>query len=264
MRQSKPILLALAFGIALPATAVAQRKSPLADAPAVRNRVELRQKRAELGAGIGTTLNQDFWHAVLFNVRAGFHLNDWIGIGAMVGLNITPDMTTGFHDRLVEVLPSSTGPGRAPTRADAEKTMNKIGEVVALQLEATPFAGKYSMFGKLFFNYDFYAFVGPGFVHVKTPNAGGEVPSCDVGMGPSCKYEGFQPGGNFGIGMHTFVNQFVAINAEMRNLLIRNNPAGRDVNGDRVANKDDVTWDANYILTLGLTLFLPTSAAISP
>ena len=54
------LLIALAV-TALPLAAQAQRKSPLADAVAIRHRYELRSTRFEIGAGLGSTLNQDYF-----------------------------------------------------------------------------------------------------------------------------------------------------------------------------------------------------------
>ena len=50
------LLIALAT-VSLPLAAQAQRKSPLADAPAIRKRFELRSTRFEAGVGAGSTLN---------------------------------------------------------------------------------------------------------------------------------------------------------------------------------------------------------------
>src|SRR3954469_20010024 len=92
---------ALALALGAPSVAHAQeRKSPLADAPAIRKRVELRDKRCEIGVVAGSTINQDFYHAVLLNARLGFHLTDWLAIGAWGGFNLTPTLKTSFHEKL--------------------------------------------------------------------------------------------------------------------------------------------------------------------
>ena len=73
------LLVALAT-VSLPLAAQAQRVSPLRDAPAIRKRFELRSSRLELGAGAGTTINQDFYHTVLINARLAYHITDWVAI----------------------------------------------------------------------------------------------------------------------------------------------------------------------------------------
>jgi hypothetical protein len=84
MQKRLALLVALSIS-ALPLVAHAQRKSPLADAPAIRKRLELRSGRLEIGAGAGTTVNQDFYHSVLGNVKLGFHFTDWFSIAAVGG-----------------------------------------------------------------------------------------------------------------------------------------------------------------------------------
>src|SRR5262245_28238874 len=158
------VLLALTVG--LPAVAAAQdskeRRSPLADAPAIRKRVELREHRFEAGAGFGTTIAQDFYHAVMVNARLGFHINAWLAIAGIGAFNLTPGFKTSFHDTLTTVLPASKQPmDRAPTLAEAQSSMNKIGQAFAVQAELIPFTGKFALFSKLFMNYDFYGFIGP-------------------------------------------------------------------------------------------------------
>jgi len=64
--------------------------------------------------------------------------------------------------------------------------------------------------------------------------------------------------------MHLFANDFFALNFELRDIFVQNNPAGRDENGDGFANKRDLSWDSNYILSLNLMFFLPGRATISP
>jgi outer membrane beta-barrel protein len=240
-----------------PATARAElpeRKSPLADAPAVRHRAELRSLRLEIGPGLISTVGQDFYHAVMVGGKASFFLSDWLAIGGMVGHNLTPDMKTSFHERIEGVLPTTKAADstdRAPTVAEAELGMNKIGQVFALQVELIPFAGKYSLFGKLFANYDFYAFGGPGFINFTGT-------SCTT-PGASCPVTGMKVGANFGVGMHTYFTDWLSMNIEARDILLRNNPAGRDETGDKVADDDDLTWDSNYMVGVNFTFIFPGS-----
>lgn len=252
-------LTVVALALALPSVAEAQeRKSPLADAPAIRRRLELRDKRFELGAGVATTLGQDFYHAVLVNARLGFHLNDWLSIAGIAGFNLTKNMKTSFHEELAGRLPTNRDPSdRAPVLSEAQGAMNKIGQLFGAQLELVPFTGKFGLFSKLFMSYDFYAFAGPGFI-----NFTADAPACST-PGPSCPVTGMKIGGNFGIGMHAFANDFFAINIEARDILLKNNPAGRDENGDGVADSLDNEWDSNYVLSLNLMFFLPAKAPVS-
>jgi outer membrane beta-barrel protein len=254
--------LAIIGGLGLPSAARAEeeRKSPLADAPAVRRRVELRAQRFEIGVGAGATMGQDFYHAVMVNGRLAFHLTDWLSLAGWGAFNLTPTFKTSFHEKLMAVLPENGSTAeRTPSQADAVAGMNRIGEAFALQAEIVPFTGKFGLFSRLFMNYDFYAFGGPGFIDFKSDDP------CDTPVvNRSCAVTGFKIGANFGLGMHLFANDFFALNFELRDILVQNNPAGRDTNGDQIADDRDLGWDSNYIMSLNLMFFLPGRAPISP
>jgi outer membrane beta-barrel protein len=257
--MTKRISFVVALAVGFPLVAEAQeRKSPLADAPAIRKRVELRDKRFEIGVGGVATMGQDFYHAVLIGGRIGFHLTDWLSIAGVGAFNLTPRMATSFHERLVGVL-EDTSRDRSPTRDQALAGMNRVGEMFAGQIELVPFTGKFGLFSKLFMHYDFYAFGGPGVINFKADG------QCAAPAAPlaSCPVTGMKLGANFGLGMHLFATDFFAINFELRDLLVRNNPAGRDENGDMFADEHDLSWDSNYFLSLNLTFFLPGRPPIS-
>ncbi len=238
----------------------AERKSPLADAPAIRRRLELRSGRFEIGAGVGITPGQDFYTAVLAQLKMSYHINDWLSVGALGGFNVTPTLSTKFNDELIGKLGTAKGPNRTPTQQEALNGMNRIGQIVALQAEIAPFTGKLSLFGKLFASYDIYVFGGPGFINFQSE---GEDCGESKVQGKSCPVVGFKAGVNFGAGLHAFANDFVAINFEFRDIMVRHNPAGRDTTGDGYANDFDYAWDSNFVLGLNATFFLPTIPGVT-
>src|SRR3954452_9783456 len=97
-RIALSFLLASTLAV-LPSGARADHKSPLADAPAIRKRVELRDKRFEIGVGAGSTVNETFYHDILLNAHLAFHISDALAIGA-AGIFTSPPVATGFHDEL--------------------------------------------------------------------------------------------------------------------------------------------------------------------
>jgi outer membrane beta-barrel protein len=241
----------------------AQRKSPLEDAPAIRKKVELRDTRFEVGVGFGSTVNQDFYHTMLLNLRLAFHFNDWLSIAGFGSLGVA-NLSTGFQDRIVDTLPAANpSVAREPTQQGAKDSMQKIAGVLGGQAEFAPFTGKYSLFGKLFAHYDFYAFGGGGVIDVKPTNA--SLPACQTTAtsGSSCGISGLKPGFTFGVGLHSFFNDWFALNIELRDFLARLDPSGRDVNGDSVADSHDLTWTSTYMVSANLMFFLPGTAAIS-
>src|SRR4051812_38657142 len=164
MKRFAILLSALPATMAvLPRLAMAElpeRVSPLADAPAVRHRAELREKRFEIGPSVTTTIGQDFYHAVMIGGRLSIHLTDWIAISGMGAVNVTPTFATSFNNSLQERLPATKGSDRTPAKSEAVLGMNHIAQTFAGQLDLSPVSGKYSLFGKVFANYDFYVFGG--------------------------------------------------------------------------------------------------------
>jgi outer membrane beta-barrel protein len=261
--MNKRIAFLIAFSAVgiLPAFAQAQRRSPLADAPAIRKRVELRDLRLEFGGGAGTTLNQDFYHSVFANLKLGFHLTDWLsisGFGAFTIANISTGFRSELSDRLSEQPMSATEPGRA----EALASMSKISQMFGGQLEFAPFTGKYSLFGKFFAHYDFYAFAGPGVLKID-PSDSAVAECMDGSTGRSCAVSGYKVGANVGLGLHTYINDFLALDLVLRDIIAQINPAGRDVNGDLKASSADSKWGSTYMVSLNLVLYLPANAGIS-
>jgi hypothetical protein len=160
---------------------------------------------------------------------------------------------------------------RTPTRADALLGMNKIGYTLAGQLEISPVSGKYSLFGKLFANYDFYAFGGLGAINYTADAVPNDKLHCSAQptflpnstSPPSCPVTGIKVGPTFGAGFHTFLGDFVALNLEFRDIMVKNNASGRDTTGDGIVSDDDQSLTHNFMIGLGLTLFLPSDAHVS-
>lgn len=264
IRKHLPLLIGLSVTL-LPLAAQAQRKSPLADAPAIRKRLELRESRLEFGAGFGSTVNQDFYHTAFASVKLGFHINDWLSISGFADFAVA-NISTGFRDRVLESLANPQGlptPARQPSDGTAAAAMSQINQMFGGQLEFTPFTGKYSLFGKVFAHYDFYAFLGLGAINV-SPTNGAVVPCTGATQFGSCPVSGVKFGPQGGLGLHSFFNQWLALNVELRDIVAQLNPAGRDVNGDGIANSSDLTFSSTFSVLASLVVYLPTVADVSP
>lgn len=257
------LAFALTSAIATPSIAAAQelvdRKSPLLDAPAIRHREELRAQRFELGAGLGSSLAADFYNAVFVNVRLAYHFTDWLALAATAGHNLTPGYKTGVTENLETTLKSQAADDRGPSAEDALDSMNKMSQVYSLQAEFSPITGKLSLFGKWFAHYDMYALVGASAV---TFTAGKDA--CDMpSAGQLCPDIGTKIGGTAGLGMHAYINRFLALNFEVKDVIVKTNRAGADVNADQFANDKDLKLTNNYIFALNLNVFFPTVPKIT-
>lgn len=237
---------------------LADRKGPLEGAPAVRQRAELLAQRFEMGAGLGSSLAADFYNALLVNLRLAFHLNDWLAISGTLGHNLTPDFKTGLTDNLEKSLKARMADDRAPSAENALGSMNKMSQVFGLHAEITPITGKLSLFGKWFAAYDVYALAGLG-----GANFAADKDECAMPAAASCPDVGTKLGGSLGLGMHAFIKDFLAVNLEVKDVVVNTNRAGQDVNADSFVDDKDHELTHNYILGLNLTVFFPTMPKIS-
>jgi outer membrane beta-barrel protein len=294
MRRGIALLVGCLVGIPAVSQAAQERKSPLADAPAIRKRLELRDKRFELGVGAMQTLNQDFYNAMLVDVKVGFHITDYLAITGSFGYNLTPNWRTSFNSKLNTTLASSchadpiTGDcdgkngnptpenDKTPTQAQASAAQNRIAWIGLAQVEFAPITGKFSLFSKIFMNYDFYVIGGAAFVNlIKKGNVEGlhrrevkdaEGKVIDIVYDPPGYMKpvtGMKIGPNFGLGMHAFVNNFFALNLELRDVMYKNNPAGRAITSAKDHESHDQTWTHNLLVGLNFMFFLPADVKSS-
>jgi outer membrane beta-barrel protein len=278
----KVIALLLGTIVSLPAVARAEkeRKSPLTDAPVIRRRLELRDKRFELGVGAGVTIGQDFHNALLVMPKLAFHFNDWLSLAVLAGYNVFPNWKSSFNSDVNGALPPAAEGGKSPSKDDAQKTMNHIAWVAMGQVEFIPLSGKIAILSTLFSYFDFYILAGAGVVNLaaKEPYpASCAAPSAsDTNKTPSplCKaVTGNKLTFNAGVGAHAFVARWAAINLELRDLIYKNNASGRSVLGNLQSDAQgnlvpattdaDNEWTNNYVFSLNVQFFLPAKAKIS-
>jgi outer membrane beta-barrel protein len=279
MRKLSLVLFGLVLFAAQPV--LAQKTNPLDGQPEVRKRLMLRESRFEVAPQLGFALNRDFYHTIFFGLKAEYHISDWISVGANFGyapnaMNVKTGLTDNIIGQLPDTYDSSTAKQLVPSKSMAENPMLRLNMLVGAQANVTPFFGKMALFSKLFFNYDFYGFVGFG-AAMYSDKCG----ACTYtdGTGATIDYKnpttGFKPGLTFGAGFHFFFNNWIALNAEIRDTAIPNiNLAGRDINWDpqRAADgtllpplvtKADKQWDHILTVLLGCSFYLPTTVSIS-
>jgi outer membrane beta-barrel protein len=263
----KVVALFLGAIVCLPAVAEAakERKSPLTDAPVIRKRLELRDKRFEIGVGAGVTIGQDFYNALLLMPKIAFHFNDWISLAGVGGFNVYPAWKSSFNNDVNSALPETGGPTiKSPYKREAAWEMNRINYILAGQIEFIPLSGKIALLSSLFSYFDFYILGGAGVVNLKGSGTSIDMAAdCPNGLCNGKPTETTELTINAGLGVHAFVARWLALNIELHDFVYKNNASGRDVNGDKVVDNRDLEWSNNWVCSLNFQFFMPFKAKIS-
>lgn len=274
----KVIALLLGVIVCLPTIARAEkeRKSPLTDAPVVRRRLELRDKRFEIGVGAGVTISQDFYNALLIMPKMAFHFNDWLSLAVVAGYNATPDWKSSFNNDVYSALgaaaQANTANSKSPTADDARATMNHIQYFAVGQVEFIPLSGKIAILSSLFSYFDFYVLGGAGVINLaaKSPWPASCQRADNPGE-PICKaVTGNELTINAGVGAHAFISRWAALNLELHDLIYKNNASGRSVlvnldptDNQPITSDRDMEWTNNFVFSLNIQFFLPAKPKIS-
>jgi outer membrane beta-barrel protein len=264
----KVIALFVGALVCLPSIAEAakERKSPLTDAPVIRKRLELRDKRFEFGVGAGVTIGQDFYNALLVMPKLSYHFNDWISLAGVGGFNVFPGWKSSFNNDVISALPKDSGTPtiKSPYQAEAAYEMNRIGYLLVGQVEFIPLSGKIALLSSLFSYFDFYVLAGAGVVNLAA--SGTPAPNAQECPPSGCNGKAFTTTEltiNAGVGAHAFLNRWLALNFELHDFIYKNNASGRDVNGDKVVDNRDLQWTNNWVFGMNFQFFLPFKAKIS-
>jgi outer membrane beta-barrel protein len=268
----------------LSSVAVAQRKNPLKGQPAVRRRVLYLPGRFEVAPSMGMTFLQDFKHAVMFGIKAEYHIpwcfgakhfKECLSVGASFHgsapqLAWDTELTREIKDTLsTEFDEPEINP--APTKKCLDDAVSHLSfAAVAPYITYTPWLGKMSLLGQVFFDFDFYVMFGLGITYFKAGNIKKyeDILRLDV----QDKNGGVRFGPAFGVGARFYILKWLAVHIDWRDIYLSQavgqgrNSAGFDKNGSLNANgeividkKDRVSEHVMYI-TVGASFFFPLDA----
>lgn len=283
---SKFLLGALVIATQLaPATAQAEdKKNPLAGQPAIRHRIELRKRRFEITPQLQVSMNQDFRHFIGGGAVLNFHINDWLGIALQVagGGGVDSALGSSIRDKLIpeSKIPynpamTSDRPKFQPSQEQYTAHLGSVNLAASLYAQLTPMAGKLSLFGALYLRYDLYVMAGFGLMKVGNTwadytNANKDSPSrcstASIDTDPNkCdpRNDGMKPAFMWGVGLHLFFTDWLALNLELRDFVAKTNMGGLDTNGDRALDESDGLITNNLFAGVGLTFMLPLRAKVS-
>lgn len=291
----------VAAGMLLPSTAHAKKPGVLEGKPIVVERIELRKLRFSFTPMVGMTLSQPYVHKGFAGGKLRFDITDWIGVRAGFSygvLDVDAKLLKAINGgglpegvavmgRAEPVRPNSELDNPAPLLHDFQAGLTKLQWQASADLAFTPFAGKLGIFQSIFTEYDIYIFGGVGITnwtkHYPNQSSTSEILGvatdpknefyCREGgngpqngeclLHPVTAEEGVKVGGSFGGGLHLFITDWVSINPEIHDIVVRHNIAGLNAtitdvppvvdNSDRVAVH-------NVTFNLGATFYFPPKA----
>lgn len=288
-------------------------EGPLAGAPAVRKLVQYRKMRFSVGPQFTYTLLNEYSHNYLVGLELGFNFFDWFGLGLVgsYGFNSPTKLTRHIADS-EDIAGNDTTPTESnwPSYTGSNNFEDQVAELKGmyfLQLNFVLFRGKASFFEKAFVATDIVFFIGGGLVlFEERADCDSTVPGggCGTLANPNVERETrIGPTvGTYGFNFDFFINDWAAINVQLRFSPFWWNAGGTDESGqaaetwvvrrdngddnqpnteddqpiwvstasggegdypDGKIDKEDRQFNPNMSIGLGAVFFFPTAPSIS-
>jgi outer membrane beta-barrel protein len=170
---------------------------------------------------LGGTLTYHPWETVALSLRGGYALNTVSGSAQIC--NLGGDGERGCARPTLQEL---DGVG-----------LGQITLLTGLDVQWAPIYGKISLLAEYFAHFDLYAVGGAAMVQYRAPAASG------VGSQPE-----WTPGANVGVGLRFFLNRWVTLRTELRDVIYRER-----------ATLPDPALRNQLLFELGVSFFLPMS-----
>jgi outer membrane beta-barrel protein len=247
-------LALVSLAVALPATSYAQTEVDAGDVSEVdKDRVgPLRERvrpvsghlfrkrgRFEFSPSVTTSLNDAFFSKYVFGAKLGFYPTEELGLHLRGGYALT-----GISGAAQICTTEATGEGttrgcRSPRLDEVDgRAPGQITYLAGIDVEYAPIYGKMALVAETFLHFDLYGLAGASLVGYQGPTSAvtGSVPMMTVG-------------GNVGVGSRIFLNKWMTIRAELRDLIYV----------EQVQPIPATSLRNQLMFELGFSIFLPTS-----
>ncbi len=192
--------------------------------------------RFEVSPGIGLSLRDAFWQKVGFGAAFTYHFTETIGVSARATYNLS--LVSGS----AQICDPAGGGCAVPTvpelttfnGATANVAFGYMSLLTSVDLQWSPLYGKIALFSEKILNFNMYGLAGPTFLM----------------YGPNNQ---FTVGGNIGLGFRFFLNEWLTIRLELRDVLYNEVGARPDREGN-IQN----SFRNQLMMELGFSMFFPT------
>lgn len=206
--------------------------------------------RFEVSPTLGISFRDAFWTKVLFGAAFTYHFTETMGLSVHAAYTLS--LVAGSAQICTPAIPPDSANGiagqpgscRSPTvdeltRQDGvpqNKAYGLTTLLASVDFQWAPIYGKISLFAEKTLSFNMYALAGPTFVLY------GPTSSATVG-------------GNLGLGFRFFVNRWITVRAELRDVLYYE--AGY-VPPSAPAGTQAGSFRNQLLFELGLSMFFPT------
>lgn len=185
--------------------------------------------RFEVSPGLTVSLRDAFWQKVGFGAAFTYHFTETIGVGARALYNLS--LISGNAQICAPGGGCATPTFEELTTFDGQTANVAYGYMsllTSIDLQWAPIYGKLSLFSESVLNFNMYVLAGPSFLMYGPTNT-------------------FTVGGNVGVGFRFFLNRWLTVRLELRDVLYY----------EQGANARD-SFRNQLMTELGLSMFFPT------
>lgn len=203
----------------------------------------LKRGRVEVSPSVNLSLRDAFFVKYVFGGTLTWFPTETFGIGLRGGYSMP--VIAGSAQICTFEETGSTAVGCAPPtweRLDGHAP-GQIRMLGGVDLQWAPIYGKISLLAEQFLHFDLYAIGGVSAVQYAGPNPGGEG-----------SLDALTFGGNVGGGMRFFLNKWIAVRTELRDLIYVEQLATRDRAGNP---QSDLRHQ--LLFEVGVSFFIPNS-----
>lgn len=195
-----------------------------------------RKGRFEISPSGSVSLRDAFYTKYVLGGTLTYHPLESLGIGLRAGYSIPVVSGTA---QICTFEQDQRG-CRKPSEAELDRGgLGNLRLVAGLDVKWAPIYGKLSLLSSYFASFDMYGIVGASLVQYRGP-----TPDTDVQV-----QDYWTPGGNVGVGFHFFLNRWISLRTELRDLIY--------VEKTRQAGENSLR--NQLLFELGLSFYFPSA-----
>lgn len=197
----------------------------------VSGQVFLKRFRFEASPALTLSLKDTFFTKYMFGLALTFHLAESFAIGVRGSYSIP---TVSGAAQVCVPTTATTARGCSPPQASLllGSAPGAIRLVAGGELQWAPIYGKISLVSQAFLHFDMYAILGVAAIQYTGPS--------NAAL--------FTVGGNLGVGARFYINRWLAVRTELRDLSYV----------EKVTLGAGTSWRNQLVFDLGFSMFLPT------